>query len=116
LSFLILLAAAAAATAPLPAARQQAIRRYYDAKLFDGSSARWKWPRQHRDRGMYCGWVNARNRLGAYTGWTAYFVSFDAAGKVKDDVMLTDPKDVITDVHAGICTRQGYDVVNPPLD
>lgn len=117
LAFLLAAATSPSAEpAPLPLAKQQAIRRYFDAKLFDGPSARWKWPKQQKDRGMYCGWVNARNRLGAYTGWTAYFVDFGPSGKVDHDVMLIDPKEVMTDVFSGVCTRQGYDVLNPPLD
>lgn len=40
--------------------------------LIDPDSARFRWYPQMRDDGIYCGFVNAKNRMGGYTGFTLF--------------------------------------------
>lgn len=43
-----------------------------DEKLLDYPSARFR--DVHADAARVCGWVNGKNRLGAYTGWKSFGV------------------------------------------
>lgn len=59
-----------------------AIRREFDSRLLDYPSARFRDVRVtinasvEGERGAYlCGFVNAKNRMGAYTGWQQFMVS-----------------------------------------
>lgn len=65
---------------PLPAATQSQIRRMMDREvLFDGLTARYEFPVwKHPD--IYCFRVNAKNRLGAYTGWSDFAVALGPGG------------------------------------
>ena len=69
------LAAALASPSPreVPAQMKVAIQEALDRRLRDGVSARYLWPKD-RGQGAYCGWVNAKNALGAYIGWQPYLV------------------------------------------
>lgn len=62
-------------------AEQSAIKAYFDATLLDGPSARWRFPRRVKSERSYCGFVNAKNRMGAYTGWAPFIVTLER-GKV----------------------------------
>lgn len=92
---------------------QRSIKSHFDAELLDGLSARWKWPAQ-RSPTMYCGWVNAKNRMGAYTGWTPFAVLIEK-GKVKNGRLIGEPG-VVNEIYAGGCTKAGYDINEPPRD
>ena len=43
-------------------------------RLFDGDSARWRWPERIEGQDFYCGFVNAKNSYGAYTGFKPFMV------------------------------------------
>ena len=95
---------------PLPSAKREAIFRHFDAALFDGRSARWLWPKQQAKSGVYCGWVNAKNRIGAYTGWKPYWVTFDEAGKVHDgNIVAEDDSRILLEAFC-----QGYEIKSAP--
>jgi len=59
---------------PITAAEQAAIKAKADLLMFDGPSSRWQWPLK-RDADVYCGFVNGKNRMGAYVGWTPFYIS-----------------------------------------
>lgn len=74
----LLLAGTSALAAPPPlSVREQAeIRRVVGGKLKDGESARWQWPvpTTQGQTIAYCGFVNAKNSYGGYTGFAQFFV------------------------------------------
>ncbi len=66
----------------LPPAAQGQIRRKMDREiLIDGASARYQFP-LWRHPEFYCFTVNAKNRFGAYTGWSEFVVALGPGGKV----------------------------------
>lgn len=86
--------------------------------LTDGESARWRWPRQV-DSAVYCGWVNAKNRMGAYAGWAPFLVIGTVAttGEFKTygaTFATGDLSDRATIVVYRMCSESGYDLSNPP--
>lgn len=103
-----------ATDAPPPPALQAKIKRHFDADLLDGPSARWKWPAMRKSaKGLYCGWVNAKNKLGAYTGWKPFYV-FEVNGKV--DGEIDDGQSSTAIMLDVLCTQKGYDITEPPRD
>lgn len=78
---------------PTPAQFADA-RRVLEDRLFDYPAARFRTVRANDF--MICGEVNAKNRLGAFTGWKRFGVSFNEGvstlysdgGGAADDIML----------------------------
>lgn len=70
-----------------------------DAKLIDGTSARFRDVRASRTR--VCGMVNARNRMGGYTGWQPF-----SALIVDDEAVVSIGEDE-ADMIAIFCTGEG---------
>lgn len=66
-------------TGPASAALQTAVRRHFEMILLDAPSARWKWLPVRGDGRIYCGYVNAKNRIGGYTGFQMFMVKREAA-------------------------------------
>ena len=98
----------------LTAAQQATIKAYFDADLLDGASARWKWPALSKEKpGIYCGWVNAKNRMGAYTGWQPFYVSFDGP-KIKSGRLYANGEHGV--ILEAFCKSGGYDYTTPPRD
>lgn len=79
--------------------------------LIDGASARYIWPIQKNDVG-YCGWVNAKNTFGAYTGYRIFYVlgARTNAGIYK----VNGPPD-FDEIAERMCRDLGYPVHSPPL-
>jgi hypothetical protein len=50
------------------------------AQLKDSGSAQFKDVKRMGDKGGYCGWVNAKNSYGGYTGFAVFYVNSE--GKV----------------------------------
>lgn len=71
---------------PATPALKLAVRKYFEPILLDATSARWKWGRVVGDGAIFCGYVNAKNRLGAYTGYDLFAVSL-FKGKVVEHRM-----------------------------
>jgi hypothetical protein len=84
-----------------------------DADLIDGANARWMWPVQRAGGSIYCGWINAPNRMGGYTGWQPFGVVF--AGNRSNDV---ESASIIEDPRRGsmaiLCEAAGYEIFSPP--
>jgi hypothetical protein len=105
-----------------PANKRDIVAQVKD-KLLDGESARWRWPKHVAEFGLYCGFVNAKNRMGAYTGFTPFMV----LGGVGDGPKSTgqykvfsatlgtdDPSDTDTAVVTKMCADKGYDLSSVP--
>lgn len=75
---------------PAPPALQSRVKLFMDREvLLDGLSARYQFPPwRHPD--FYCFQVNAKNSMGAYTGWTDYGVVIGSDGKT---LQLFDAED-----------------------
>lgn len=121
-----LLAAAQIPGNHAPSAQMRAaIMKAADAKLLDGASARFKWPPELQRTGVYCGWVNAKNKLGGYVGWTP-FVSVgghqdgpkgDGSYDVGElDLGSSDPTDISNTIIGKFCPSAGYDISTVPTD
>ncbi len=87
-------------TAP-PAGSAQFVvaQRLLDERLLDYPSARFRDVRG--DERILCGFVNSKNRMGAYVGWTRFAVTFFTE---EPRVMLDDPDgadDVLLDAFCG---------------
>lgn len=75
---MLALLAAAALSPPLKAEVTRAV----EAQLVDPGSAQFKLgPVKSTDR--YCGFVNAKNRMGGYNGFEPFLVHFNPDGSVK---------------------------------
>ena len=79
-----------------------AVRDQFDAELFDYPAARFRTvvaATPHGGRGVrLCGFVNSKNRMGAYSGWKAFVVL--AGGLSFDPIMvdvLCSPDDIDID-------------------
>lgn len=92
-------------------------------KLLDGESARWRWPKHVEEFGLYCGFVNAKNHMGAYTGFTPFMViggvgnGPKASGQFKvysASIATDDPASSDTAVVIKMCTDKGCDLSSIP--
>jgi hypothetical protein len=95
---------------PITPARQAQIKARFDTVLLDGVSARWKWQPQ-RSRLLYCGWVNAKNRMGAYSGWSPYYVMFEKSGRITSAKIVGSGDSPI--VLETLCNSVGYNISSP---
>jgi hypothetical protein len=50
-------------------------KKHFDSILLDGPAARWKFT--HKSAGFVCGFVNGKNRAGAYTGWQPFYYNVE---------------------------------------
>lgn len=100
----------AATSAPLTASDQTAIKKSLSGVLLDAESARWRWPKPVSDI-QYCGWVNAKNALGAYTGFRQFYIMGvkDNRGKYEVFDVKTDPQLV-----AMFCAKAGHSTTEIP--
>lgn len=97
LIFAALAVANAQAAGPLgPPSEVQftAARRAFDEQLLDHTSARFR--DVHGDAGAICGFVNAKNRMGAFTGWTQFVVMFTSPPRLQ--IEAPDQENVFVDV------------------
>lgn len=101
----------AAAVTTLSPALQRSIRNHFDTVLLDGPSARWKWPAAKNGK-LYCGWVNAKNTMGAYTGWTPFYVIVEGSQVAAGG--LIDNQRTVAQLMREKCQESGYDVETPP--
>ncbi len=94
---------------------ESAVRR----ELKDPDSARFRWNPEVNDKGVYCGFVNAKNSYGGYTGFKLFmlFHDFDREGKlvammhVEKVFSPTRNGTSIGDaVNAQMCAEKGYNL------
>jgi hypothetical protein len=111
--------------APPSAASRKAIMAAVGDKLLDGESARYRWPNEPvKPHAGYCGFVNAKNSYGAYTGFKPFeilglhsnnpndhhvFVAFSV------ELSSTD-EDLWKKVILPQCIEMGYDMDTLPPD
>lgn len=109
------LLAVAQVPADLSPADRQAVVSAVQDHLYDGESARWRWPPLTTDAGGYCPWVNAKNTLGAYTGFRQIVVLGARLNDGRYEVSQV-PLDLSPDAVARLCRRWGYDTDAPPRE
>lgn len=100
---MIIAAILASAATPLPVIKSE-IKADLNRRLLDGESARYIWPKR-ASKNAYCGFVNAKNRLGAYTGYRLFLTMTDGKGPVKVVVERNDSQIVPL-----LCKEFGYPV------
>lgn len=59
-----------------------AIVRRMNILAIDGPSIRYLWPIQKHPY-VYCGFINGKNRLGGYTGWTTFIAELSDNGTLE---------------------------------
>lgn len=126
LTMLITMAAASGLGHQPPSAQMKsAIMQAADAKLIDGASARYKWPNEDRGGVVYCGWVNAKNRMGGYTGWSPFIsVGGHEDGPKGDGSYAVGQIYIGSDNNEGadnaiiakFCPAAGFDTAHVPAD
>lgn len=86
-------------------------------KLKDPSSAQWQWY-AFKGETTYCGRVNAKNSYGGYTGFSPFYVIFNAKDGPNKPiaVMLSsaDPDDPISRTVSRLCLDDGYPITDAP--
>lgn len=95
---------------PLTQAERAVIMKKADEVLFDGPSARWQWPDKLNDKDSYCGFINAKNRMGGYTGWRPFYYGLGRFGILEDDEGKPSSNRIMYEL---ICGVGGY---NPKPD
>lgn len=68
-----------AAAPPQPSANEKAAIAKVKAELKDPDSAQFRGVKEY-EKGVFCGWVNAKNSFGGYAGFGLFFIGRD--GKV----------------------------------
>lgn len=100
-------------------AEKQAIIASFKDKLFDGESARYRWPKVisgNEKAHTYCGFVNAKNRYGAYVGFKQYVSIFgpDGKGGIFAATLKIAGDDDSTAIVAKVCAKDGYSATQIP--
>ena len=100
--------------APLSSEYQHRIAAEVSDKLKDGESARFRWPDIGRDPTVYCGWVNAKNSYGGYTGFELFFalLALDVSGKITG-VTVNFESNASANVRES-CSHFGFQPERPP--
>jgi hypothetical protein len=108
---------------PLTERNKADIVRQIKDKLGHGDTALWRWPLHQRKYGLYCGWVNAQNFFGEYTGWKPFMViggvssASDSTGEFTvhvSEIESGGPSIDAAYIIASMCPKNGYDLSGPP--
>jgi hypothetical protein len=111
----------AASPYPLTERNKADIIRQLKDKLGHGETALWRWPLHQRKYGLYCGWVNAQNYFGDYTGWKPFVV---VGGVISTGEFTVDVSAIVSGgpskkpdyIVANLCPKYGYDLSGPPSE
>lgn len=96
------------ASAVVPSgAVQTAIKESVGKELADPFSAQYDW-QPVRDEMLYCGWVNAKNQFGAYTGYKPFMVLYSVGNK--SGKVSVYSADLEPHVVTPMCLQKGYRV------
>lgn len=87
----------------VPMTMQSAVKEAVGRKLADPFSAQYEW-QAVKDDALYCGFVNAKNGFGAYTGYQPFMVLY-ANNKSKTLVLSAE---VDPDIVGPMCLKNGY--------
>lgn len=101
---MLFLVALAASALPTPAL-QTAIKESIGKKLADPYSAQYEW-QPVKNEMSYCGWVNAKNQFGAYTGLKPFMVLYSVGLKSKQTKVLS--VSLTPAVVTKMCLDDGY--------
>lgn len=101
---------------PLPEAARVAVIKSLKDQMLDGETARWRWPDQIPGD-WYCGFVNAKNRFGAYVGFRPYMTMLmqGSKGWVSAPVVVGGD-DRSSKVASSMCREKGYSMLSIPPD
>lgn len=84
---------------------QSAIKNAVGKELFDPFSARYDW-QPVKNEALYCGWVNARNKFGAYTGYQPFMAIYGVNAKSgKAKVLSVQMESYLV---TPMCLKEGY--------
>lgn len=87
-------------------ALQAKIKKAFEFELLDAPSARYYWPNVMKQE-FYCGFFNAKNRMGAYSGWKRYVVTFEN-GKADKPIVFSSDDTIFTPTLTRACDDAGY--------
>lgn len=88
-------------------------------KLVDGQSAQWRWADRAPGKDWYCGFVNAKNSFGGYTGFRPYVILYGIndtgkAGVVVFHLANDNPRSRDSLTVVNLCPANGYSLSNVP--
>lgn len=73
----------------LPPAIRTQIQRKLSIRALDGPALRFIWPTQQHPF-VYCGFINGKNRMGAWTGYLTFIAGINDDGTL-DEVLIDEP-------------------------
>lgn len=103
---LLLFASALIGNVP-PAPIQAAFKEAVGKELADPYSAHYDW-QPIKDEVVYCGWVNAKNQFGAYTGYQPFLALFAVNEKTRKAMVLS--AELRPFIVTKMCADKGYQV------
>jgi len=94
---------------PITDAEKAMIRQAVKKKLIDPGSAQFRWNTRVSHSVVYCGFVNSKNRMGGYVGFTAYEVMVD---RQTNSIALVDLQEDDGDLYVitKMCGERGYNL------
>lgn len=109
LAMMLAAMAGPASAEELPPEAKQAVIDSIKDRLFDGESARWRWPEKVEGASVYCGFLSSKNRFGAYTGFKPFAVMLaqGTKGWASAPLIVGDTDDAET-VAREMCAERGY--------
>lgn len=115
---LAFLTATAATAAPdLTAAEKEAISKAFSGILLDDTTARWRWlPPAEGNVITYCGFVNAKNSYGAYTGFRPFMVALVRRTAMASLPTIGAPGSDDEVITIRMCSTRGYDLTEVPAE
>lgn len=87
---------------PLTEDDKTEIRTAVKRELLDPDSARFRWNPEMLEPEHYCGFVNAKNRMGGYVGFKAFIIDYED-GRVSRASILSG-------VQRRACSREKYNI------
>ncbi len=112
---LALIPAPAMAAAPLTPAEKAAVSQSLSGILLDAESARWRWLSPTEGNViLYCGFVNAKNSYGAYSGFRPFMVSLVRRTKTALAATIGNPGSDDEEITIRMCASKGYDLSEVP--
>lgn len=91
------------------------IRKAITKKLIDPGSAQFRWNPNFLNSVTYCGFVNSKNRMGGYVGFSAFKVIMKPDREIVISDIASTPTATSTYVVEKTCADDGYnlDPANP---
>lgn len=95
---------------PITDAEKDVIRQAVKKKLIDPGSAQFRWNPQVLDSVTYCGFVNSKNRMGGFVGYSLYQILLTEKDRTAIFVQMGTPGSISAEVADELCAEHGYGI------